>query len=66
MTRGQAQTSTNKVVNKILQKYVSSTFRRVCGVPGKDWPSPDAMRTNTITGEKYHPFLQRHRHRRKE
>ncbi|KAJ7442079.1 hypothetical protein B0H11DRAFT_1749400, partial [Mycena galericulata] len=34
-------------------------FRRVCNVPGRDWPDPELVRTNEITYERYPtPFFE--------
>ncbi|KAJ7127597.1 hypothetical protein C8R43DRAFT_697223 [Mycena crocata] len=36
----------------IIRTHVSKTFRRACGVAGKEWPEPGPIaRTNPITGE---------------
>ncbi|KAJ7114851.1 hypothetical protein C8R44DRAFT_984222 [Mycena epipterygia] len=43
-----------KKARQNLQRYVSKTFRTVCGVGVKDqWPDPDIQRINEVTGELY-------------
>ncbi|KAJ7247962.1 hypothetical protein C8J57DRAFT_1522527 [Mycena rebaudengoi] len=43
----------SKPERRALQSYVSKTFRRVCNVPGRNWPNPDIVRTNPVTDEVY-------------
>ncbi|KAJ7669700.1 hypothetical protein B0H17DRAFT_1209556 [Mycena rosella] len=44
---------------KVLQKYVTKAFRRICQVAGNDWPDPSFIRTNPVTQETYPtPFFQ--------
>ncbi|KAJ7737496.1 hypothetical protein B0H16DRAFT_1730275 [Mycena metata] len=42
-----------KAERRALQGYVTKTFRRVCNVRGRNWPNPDVVRSNLITGEVY-------------
>ncbi|KAJ6629619.1 hypothetical protein B0H10DRAFT_1986071 [Mycena sp. CBHHK59/15] len=39
--------------HRALQSYVTKTFRRVCSVPGRNWPDPNLVRTNATTNEVY-------------
>ncbi|KAJ7782581.1 hypothetical protein DFH07DRAFT_764713 [Mycena maculata] len=42
-----------------VRKFVSTLFRRVCNVPGHDWPDPELVRTIEITYERYPtPFFK--------
>ncbi|KAJ7131016.1 hypothetical protein C8R44DRAFT_871559 [Mycena epipterygia] len=43
----------SKTEKRALQRYVTQTFRRVCNVPGRNWPDPNLVRTNAITDEVY-------------
>lgn len=43
----------------LLQAYTTQTFRRACGVTGKEWPDPGVVRINPTTGVKYlSPFFE--------
>ncbi|KAJ6613101.1 hypothetical protein B0H10DRAFT_256067 [Mycena sp. CBHHK59/15] len=43
----------SKTEKRALQKLVTQTFRRLCNVPGRNWPDPSLVRTNSITDEVY-------------
>ncbi|KAJ6632054.1 glycolipid 2-alpha-mannosyltransferase-domain-containing protein [Mycena sp. CBHHK59/15] len=34
--------------HRTLQSYVTKTFRRACNVPGRNWPDPNLVQSNTI------------------
>ncbi|KAJ7803279.1 hypothetical protein B0H14DRAFT_2613576 [Mycena olivaceomarginata] len=43
----------SKTEKTALLRLVTQTFRRVCNIPGGNWPDPNFVRTNPITDEVY-------------